>query len=358
MYIAMIGLPVSGKTTVFKTLTGSDSAGTRAGGKVHTRIVPVPDARLQTLGTMHQSRKVTAATITFADPDLTGQHSTRAYVEHLLPLVRDADALTHVIRAFDDPAAPHPQGRIDPVQDLLHLNSELLIADLVVIENRLERLGKDLQKMKSADLEREYALLRRCQEALEAEQPLRYLQLSEDERRRLRGFGFLTSKPQLVVLNLDEDHLENEPAYLNELIAHTKNTETEVMPLYGKIEGEIAELPADEAEAFLQDLGLQQSGFDRFVRTSYTLLGLCSFFTAGEKETRAWTIPYGASALDAAGVIHSDLARGFIRAEVIHYDDLIASGSLARAREAGKLRLEGKDYPVQDGDVLLIRFNV
>jgi ribosome-binding ATPase YchF (GTP1/OBG family) len=207
-------------------------------------------------------------------------------------------------------------------------------------------------------LEREYALLQRCQEALEAEQPLRSLRLTEPEHRRLRGYGLLTIKPQLVVLNLDEAHQDAEQTWLAQLTTAMADSELDIMPLYGKIEGEIAQLPPEEAIAFLHELGLEQSGLDRFVRKSYELLGLCSFFTAGEKETRAWTIPCAATALQAAGTIHSDLARGFIRAEVIHYTDLVASGSLAKGRELGKLRLEGKDYQVQDGDVLLIRFNV
>ena len=182
--------------------------------------------------------------------------------------------------------------------------------------------------------------------------------LSDTERKRLRGFGLLTSKAQLVVLNLDEAHMDAESAWVEQLTAHLQDTEVEVMSLYGKIEGEIAQLAAEEATAFLHELGLQQSGLDRFVQKSYALLGRCSFFTAGEKEVRAWTISQGDSALQAAGVIHSDLARGFIRAEVVHYTDLLASSSLGRARELGKLRLEGKEYRVQDGDVLLIRFNV
>jgi GTP-binding protein YchF len=358
MFIGIIGLPVSGKTTVFQTLAGAESPATRAGGKVHTRIVAVPDSRLQTLATMSQSRKITPATMTFADPVLTGQHSTRAYVESLLPLVRDADALAHVVRAFDDPIAPHPQGDIAPVRDLAHLNSELLVADLMVVEGRLERLGKDLRKMKNAELENEYALLQRCRAALEDEQPLRCLALTEAENKRLRGFGLLTSKAQLVVLNLDEDHMQMESDYLAQLLAHVQQTEDDVLAVYGKIEGEIAQLPPEDAETFLQELGLRQSSLDRFIQTSYALLGLCSFFTTGEKETRAWTIPRGATAVEAAGAIHSDIARGFIRAEAIHYDALTASGSYAKAREAGTLRLEGKAYVVADGDVLLIRFNV
>ncbi|HEY7492952.1 MAG TPA: redox-regulated ATPase YchF [Candidatus Tectomicrobia bacterium] len=358
MYIGIIGLPASGKTTVFQTLTGADSHGTRAAGKVHTRIIPVPDTRLQTLADLYHPRKVTPATIEVVDPLLAGQQDTRTSVESLLPLMRDADALAHVVRAFDDPAVPHPQGDLNPVRDVSHLNSELLLADLMVVEKRLERLSKDLKKMKNTDLESEYTLLQRCQAALEAEQPLRRLELSDTERKRLRGFGLLTSKAQLVVLNLDETHMDTESAWVTQLTAHLQDTAVEVMPLYGKIEGEIAQLADEEATAFLNELGLQQSGLDRFVQKSYALLGLCSFFTAGEKEVRAWTISHGDSALQAAGVIHSDLARGFIRAEVVQYADLLASGSLSRARELGKLRLEGKEYRVQDGDVLLIRFNV
>lgn len=358
MFIGIIGLPVSGKTTVFQTLAGAENPATRAGGKLHTRIVAVPDRRLQTLSEMSQSRKMTPATMTFADPVLTGQHSTRAYVESLLPLVRDADALAHVVRAFDDPIAPHPQGAIDPLRDLAHLNSELLIADLMVVEGRLERLGKDLRKMKNAELESEHALLQRCRSALEEEQPLRCLALNEAEQKRLRGFGLFTSKAQLVVLNLDEDHMAMEADYMAQLLAHVQQTEDDVLAMYGKIEGEIAQLPPADAATFLQELGLQQSSLERFIQTSYSLLGLCSFFTTGEKETRAWTIPRGATAVEAAGAIHSDIARGFIRAEAIHYDALTASGSYAKAREAGALRLEGKSYVVADGDVLLIRFNV
>ena len=220
MYIGIIGLPFSGKTTVFQTLTGSDSHGMRAAGKVSSRIVPVPDARLQALAALYQSRKVTAATIEFADPGLPGQQESRVYVEQLLPLMRDADALAHVLRAFDDPAVPHPYGQLDPIRDLTRLSGELLFADLMVVEKRLERLSKDLKKVKNVEFETEYALLQRCREALEAEEPLRTLQLSGDEQKRLRGFGLLTSKPQLVVLNLDEAHGDAEKGWLAALAAH------------------------------------------------------------------------------------------------------------------------------------------
>ena len=357
MHIGIIGLPASGKTTVFQTLTQSESPGTRSSGQVDTRIVPVPDTRLDTLTGMFTPRKVTPATIEFVDPLIVGQQGTH-YVESLLPLMRDADALAHVVRAFHNPAVPHPQGDIDAPRDYHQLNSELLLADLAVVEKRCERLAKDVRKMKSQELDSEYALLQRCQEALENSEPLRHLELTEEERKRLRGFGLLSSKAQLVVLNLDEAAIPEEAEQLAHFTAQLDDPELNVIPVYGSIESEIAQLDPEEAAAFLHDLGLEQSGLDRFIRASYHLLNLCSFFTAGDKEVRAWTITRGMPAQQAAGVIHSDMARGFIRAEVTHYDDLIAGGSFAKARDAGKLRLEGKDYPVQDGDVLVIRFNV
>ncbi|CAI8009182.1 Ribosome-binding ATPase YchF [Geodia barretti] len=291
----------------------------RTGGKGDTRVVEVPDARLQTLADLYNPRKVTPAVMSFVDPVLTGQTGAH-FAESLLTLMRDADALAHVVGVFGDD--------VDPLGDFNDLNNEVLLADLAVVEKRLERVTKDFGKMKRADLQREQQLLRRCQEALEAECPLRRLPFSEDEQKVLRGFGLLSSKAQLVVLNLDEAR----------------------RPAAEALAGNFSEKLADD--------DVQESGLDRFIRASYALLGLCSFFTAGEKDVRAWTIPHGAVAQQAAGVIHSDLARGFIRAEVIHFDDLVASGSMAKGREAGKLRIEGKTYPVQDGDVLTIRFNV
>jgi ribosome-binding ATPase len=357
MHIGIIGLPASGKTTVFQTMTRSEAPAMRSGGKADTRIVPVPDARLQTLAGMYNPRKVTPATIEFVDPIVVGQTGIQ-YVESLIPQIRDADALAHVVRAFENPAVPHAAGGVDAVRDFNRLNEELILADLGMVERRLERLAKDVQKIKDQSLASEYTLLQRCQAALEAASPLRQLDLNDEEARCLRGYGLLTTKAQLVVLNLDESAIGNENEQLTPFTTRIADADLEVIPVYGRIESEIAQLSAEEADDFLADLGLAQSGLDRFIRASYHLLNLCSFFTAGEKEVRAWTITRNTPAQQAAGVIHSDLARGFIRAEVTHYDDLIASGSLAKAREAGKLRLEGKGYPVQDGDVLLIRFNV
>ena len=349
MHIGMIGRPSCGKTTVFRALTSADGPTSRAGGKADTRVIEVPDARLQTLADLYSPRKVTPAVIAFVDPVLTGQTGAH-FAESLLTLMRDADALAHVVGAFGDD--------VDPLGDFNDLNNEVLLADLGVVEKRLERVTKDLGKMKQADLQREQQLLSRCQEALEAECPLRRLPFSEEERKFLRGFGLLSSKAQLVVLNLDEDRRPNAAALEEEFRDKLADDDVQVMTVYGQIESEMAQLDPEAAELFQQDLGLQESGLDRFIRASYALLGLCSFFTAGEKEVRAWTIPLGAVAQQAAGVIHTDLARGFIRAEVIHFDDLVASGSMAKGREAGKLRVEGKTYAVQDGDVLTIRFNV
>lgn len=356
MRVGIIGLPTSGKTTVFQALTGSEKPGARASGG-ELRMVSVPDTRLEALAAMYRPRKVTPATIEFVDPVFGGQQGAH-FAESLLTLMRDVDALAHVVRAFRSPAVPHPQGNIDPVRDFHTLNSELLLADLAVVEKRLERLARDLKKVKNPDLESEYTLLQHCHEALENERPLRHMRLTEPERKRLRGFGLLSSKAQLVVLNLDEEHIQVESTVVQQFRDQLRDAPLEVIPVYGQIESEIALLPPDEAQAFLEEMGLQHAGLDRFVRASYELLGLCSFFTAGEKEVRAWTIATGMLAPQAAGVIHSDLEQGFIRAEVIRYEDLMASGSLAKGREAGKLRIEGKDYHVQDGDVVLIRFNV
>ena len=351
MHIGIIGLPSCGKTTVFRALTSAAAPAptSRTGGKGDTRVVEVPDARLQTLADLYNPRKVTPAVMSFVDPVLTGQTGAH-FAESLLTLMRDADALAHVVGVFGDD--------VDPLGDFNDLNNEVLLADLAVVEKRLERVTKDLGKMKRADLQREQQLLRRCQEALEAECPLRRLPFSEDEQKVLRGFGLLSSKAQLVVLNLDEARRPAAEALAGNFSEKLADDDVQVITVYGQIESEMTQLDPEEAELFQQDLGLQESGLDRFIRASYELLGLCSFFTAGEKDVRAWTIPHGAVAQQAAGVIHSDLARGFIRAEVIHFDDLVASGSMAKGREAGKLRIEGKTYPVQDGDVLTIRFNV
>jgi ribosome-binding ATPase len=268
----------------------------------------------------------------------------------------------HVVRAFRDPAVAHPAGSIDPARDAQTMEDELILADLGVAERRLERIEKDLKKGKSADLEKERDLVQRCKEALEHGTPLRALQLAGDDLKRLRGFQLLSAKPLLLVMNLDENEMADVGADVQRAAQKTglapflAHASTRAVALCTKIELEIAQLGPGDAKAFLADLGLHESGLDRVIRTSYDLLGYISFFTVGEDECRAWSIARGTPAQLAAGEIHSDIQRGFIRAEVVAYDALIARGSMAACREHGEVRLEGKDYVVQDGDIINFRF--
>jgi len=283
-----------------------------------------------------------------------GQAQNGGLAPHVLNAMSQCDALVQVIRAFDDDRVPYPAGGIDPARDLATLRLELILSDLAIVERRLERIQVGLKKGRDAALlERERLLMERCQETLENGGLLSDLDLSTEERLLIRGFQFLTAKPALVVVNL----AEHAPAELDLSWAdHRPNTRA--LALRGALEMEIAQLPEEEVAPFLEEYGIPEPGLHRMVRACYDLLGLMSFFTVGEDEVRAWTVRRGATALEAAGVIHTDLARGFIRAEVIAYDDMIACGTLAEARKRGKLRLEGKDYVVQDGDILSIRFNV
>jgi GTP-binding protein YchF len=271
---------------------------------------------------------------------------------------KNADALVHVLRAFDDPAVPHPSGSIGPARNAQSMEDELILADLGVAERRLERLEKDLKKSKSADLERERDVLTGCRAALEEGRPLRSLDLQGDDLKRLRGFQFLSAKPLLLVINLDETRLPeiNRAAEATGLTPFLSRAGTAAVAVCAKIELEIAQLEANDAAAFLSDLGLKESGLDRVIRASYDLLGYLSFFTVGEDECRAWSIPRNMPAQLAAGEIHSDIARGFIRAEVVAYERLMARGSMAVCRDHGEVRLEGKDYIVQDGDIINFRF--
>jgi GTP-binding protein YchF len=275
---------------------------------------------------------------------------------------KNADALVHVLRAFDDPAVPHPSGSIDPSRDAQAMEDELILADLGLAERRLERLDKDLKKGKSADLERERDVLSLCRVALEEGRPLRSLDLQGDDLKRLRGFQFLSAKPLLLVINLDETRLSAGASSIDQaadaagLTAFLARAATAAVAVCAKIELEIAQLEPSDAAAFLADLGLKESGLDRVIRASYDLLGYISFFTVGEDECRAWSIPRGISAQLAAGEIHSDIARGFIRAEVVSYDALTTRGTMAACRDHGEVRLEGKEYVVQDGDIVNFRF--
>jgi len=359
LHAALIGLPSSGKTTLFQLMTSARDA-PRGKGDVNIGISRVPDARLDALTAMYNPRKRVPATVEYTDIIGPAKSGAQALVD--VAGYKNADALVHVVRAFRDEAVPHASGSIDPARDAQAMEDELILADLGVAERRLERIEKDLKKGRSADLEKERDLIQRCQAALEAGTPLRALQLSGDDLKRLSGFQFLSAKPLLLVINLDESDLAAVGDDIQRAAAETGLTgflahaATRAVALCAKIELEISQLEGDDAKAFLSDLGLSESGLNRVIRTSYDLLGYMSFFTVGEDECRAWSIARGTQAQLAAGEIHSDIQRGFIRAEVVAYDALIARGAMAACRDHGEVRLEGKEYIVQDGDIINFRF--
>ncbi len=362
LHAALIGFPCTGKSTLFQLMTRAKGA-PRGHGKTQTvvGISKIPDKRLDTLTAMHSRRKRVPATIELTDIVAPAKTSAEALVD--VAGYKNADALVHVVRAFRDQAVAHPAGSVDPARDAQDMDDELVLADLGVAERRLERLDKDLKKSQSAELDKERELILRCKNALEHGQPLRALGLTGDDRRRLRGFQFLSAKPLLLVINLDESDVSaagsvEKAAQKTGLTAFLSRAATGAVPVCAKIELEIAALEAADAEAFLTDLGLAESGLDRVIRASYDLLGYLSFFTIGEDECRAWSIPRGTIAHEAAGEIHGDMARGFIRAEVVSYDALITRGSMQACKEHGEVRLEGKEYVVKDGDIINVRYAV
>jgi hypothetical protein len=317
----------------------------------------VPDDRLDQLTALFNPRKHVPATVEFADIAGIGGAKTGAAALLDVAPFRNADALLHVVRMFRDPSVPHPAGSIDPARDVRTMEDEVILADLGVVERRLERLEKDLKKAANPELKKEQGILLRCRDALEQGKALRALDLSPEDAKRLRGFQFLSAKPLLIVLNLDEADLPraDEAVKLAGIESFLAGAATRAVPICAKIELEIAQLESEDAAAFMADLGLHESGLDRVIRASYDLLGYISFFTVGEDENRAWSIPRNTPAVVAAGEIHTDIARGFIRAEVVRYEHLLARKTLAACREHGELRLEGKDYIVQDGDVINFR---
>ena len=356
---ALIGLPSSGKTTLFQLMTSARDA-PRGKGDVNIGISKVPDPRLDALTAMYKPRKHVPATVEFTDIIAPARGGAQALVD--VAGYKNADALVHVVHAFRDQSVPHPSGSINPARDAQAMEDELILADLGVAERRLERIDKDLKKGRSPELERERDLVYRCQAALESGKPLRALELTGDDVKRLRGFQFLSAKPLLLVINLDEADLSEGGASLEKaagtsgLTAFLAHAATRAVALCARIELEISRLEHDDANAFLSDLGLTESGLDRVISTTYDLLGYISFFTVGEDECRAWSVARGTPAQVAAGEIHTDIQRGFIRAEVVPYDALMARGSMAVCRDHGEVRLEGKEYVVQDGDVINFRF--
>jgi GTP-binding protein YchF len=364
--IAIVGLAGSGKTTVFNTLTrGHAETGGFGGMELHVGVVKVPDERLDRLAAIFKPKKIVQADVTYVDlpapPASTEGHvgTEDLPAEHLARL-RDSDALLHVVRAFEDAANPHPEGTVDPPRDVDRLDTEFLLADLALVDRRLERLktsGRHGTPAEREANEREEAILGRLKPALEQGSPIRDTALEPEEEKAIRGFRFLTQKPVLVLLNVGEGDLAGAGERIASLAAAYDHRQALVEALSARIEMELGELEPADAAVFMEELGIAESGLDRVIALSYRLLGLISFLTAGPDEVRAWPIHDGSTAVDAAGAIHTDLAKGFIRAETVAYDDLLTLGSMAEAKKAGKLRSEGKTYRVKDGDVVEILFS-
>jgi len=355
MQTGIIGLPQVGKTSLFRILTRAKVDTRSAPAQMHLGIARVPDARVAKLAEAFKPKKVTYATIEYVD--IGGLQKDREKNSASLVPLREADALAHVVRLFENPAVPHEAGSLDALRDIESVEIELMLYDLEQATKRIERVEKDLKKKKETILDTELALLNRCRQALEAEKPLRELEFKPEEIKMLTGFMFLSRKPMLYVLNLGDEEAADidrvvEKHHLEKLAS---KPQTAVVPLCGKIEAELSELDDTEVAEMMKAYGLAESGRDRLIQASYRLLGMLSFLTCGEPEVRAWTIERGMTAQKAAGAIHSDLERGFIKAEVVNWEDLLKAGSFAAAREKAQVRLEGKDYIVQDGDVILFR---
>ncbi|HET6819273.1 MAG TPA: redox-regulated ATPase YchF [Candidatus Limnocylindria bacterium] len=362
MQVTIVGLPGSGKSTVFNALTGghAETGGFSSGRAApNIGVVKVPDERLDRLAELFHPKKVTPADVTYVDVAIAAGAAREGTIQpEVLALIRDADALLHVARAFADPAADRAA---DPWRDVEEMDLEFTVADLSVVEKRLEKLRTSGRHGSVSEREQnalEEELLARLEPHLSDGLPLRSFGLTEDEERRLRGYRFLTQKPVLVVLSIDEDALATAENMETQGRSRYAQPQSQVAAMAAKIEAEIAQLSAEDAALFMEDLGIAEASRGRIIRLTYGLLGLFSFFTAGEDECRAWTLRTGDTAVEAAGAIHSDLARGFIRAEVVTYPELMAAGSMAEARKRGVLRSEGKAYQVNDGDVIQVLFNV
>ena len=353
MKLGIIGLPQTGKTTIFNALTRQHQPTTMSGKiEVRTAIIDVPDLRISQLVQVYNPKKVTYAKVEYADIaglEGRGQGDISGQLRNELGKM---DGFIHVVRCFESDSVPHTAGSIDPARDIISMNTELLLNDLITVERKLERLAQDRGKggRDKAEIEKEHLLFSRLQEHLSDEEPLRTMSLSEEEEKHLSGYQFLSMKPLLLVLNLGEG--QSEP----DLSAAAAGLP--VVPLQGKLEMELAQLPLEEIDLFLEEYGIKEPSLNRMIRESYDLLGLQSFFTVGEDEVRSWPLKIGFTAQQAAGVIHTDLARGFIRAEVAPYNLLVESKSMSALRDQGKLQVEGKNYIVRDGDIVHVRFNV
>lgn len=361
MHIAILGQPLSGKSTVFEALTGSISEPVGSGPALAT--VKVPDDRLERLTAMFKPKKMVPADVTYLDVRNTGAtfSKTDGLSQGYIDQLAKADALLLVVRAFTDEGVPHLDGSVDPWRDLENMQLELSFTDQVFITKRLERIDAQIQKVKASEresMERDRQVLRRLLAGLENDQPIREQEQDEEELKLTRHYQFLTAKPLMVILNIGENQIGEAAALESRLAGVVKGSRMSGTAICASIERELVQLSGDDAAEFRESMSLAEPARDRTLRETYRLLGLMSFFTAGPDECRAWTIPIGTLAPRAAGVIHSDIERGFIRAEIVHYDDLMASGGMSEARQNGVLRREGKQYVMHDGDVVEFLFNV
>jgi GTP-binding protein YchF len=354
MKAGIVGFPKVGKTTLFNILTRGHAETSRFSAKkaVNLGVAEVPDERLEKLHDLIQPKKKTLATTEFVDMVgvSRGEIKNTEYLAHL----RSVDCFLHVVRAFEDPELGITASDLHPHQDIQEFNLELILADMEVIHNRLEKLRQLVKKVKNKENEDELALLERCAVDIEKEKSLREMELDPNERKRLRSFSFLSEKPLLHIINLSEDRLSSREQYLSEALAENQ----EITYICGPLDEQIGELPVEERREFMEQYGFTESGRDRVIRTTFHLLDLILFFTAGPEEVRSWPLRRNTNAQKAAGVIHSDIERGFIRAEVVAFDDFLRAGSFAETRKQGTFRLEGKEYIVQDGDIITFRFNV
>ena len=363
MQIGIVGLDQAGKTTLFSALTQSPKGpAPPASGKRNTNlsIVKVPDQRLDRLHELYPTAKKVQADIEYLDVGGLAKGATqrKGFQEQFLANLRNVDALLCVLRIFENDAVPHSEGSIDVRRDWRIIEEEFLFSDMSILDNRIQKLSKEIKKLKDKDKQQELDLLNKCLSALEEEKPLRALAFTKSEEKALRGYQFLTAKPILLVLNISEDDLNRETEILKEYSDMAVGENKGLVALSANLEMEVTQLPEEDKESFQEELGIKEPALNKMISNSYELLGLIPFLTASEKEVRAWTIRKNTRAQDAAGEIHSDLQRGFIRAEVVDFDTLSELGSLVKCKEKGVLRLEGKDYIVRDGDVITFRFNV
>ena len=356
MQLGIIGLPQSGKTTLYKALTRADIATDMSTGQmeVHTSVVDVPDPRVDQLCDIYHPKKIVRAKVTYADiAGLDGSAGRAGLPGVMVNQLAQMDGFLHVVRQFENASVPHFAGSVSPLRDIQTMDTEFILNDLVMVERRLERLKEEHRRGVSRPrdvIQAEIDLFERLQAVLNQELPLRHYEFTVEEDKILSSFGFLSRKPQIVVFNLSEDQAPVEYS--------SPHPHTQVAGLPAKLEADIIALDPADAAIFLEEYGIAEPSMSRLIKLSYDLLGVHSFFTAGDKEVHAWTLRRGANAREAAGVIHSDMEKGFIRAEIISFEDMIAFGGTAEARAKGRLRVEGRNYIIQDGDVIEIRFNI